>query len=112
MRIPRFKSFPPGKYLGYQFLQITFCRVLPRIQGTPIETDGTSQKFVGTSVRTVLIEIYYTGLKVVIFQLAISQTELRTLIGQNGKATINFTKRSSFELNEGLSFLENSLSFL
>lgn len=112
MRIPRFKSFPPGKYLGYQFLQIAFCRVLPRIQGTPIETDGTSQKFVGTSVRTVLIEIYYTGLKVVIFQLAISQTELRTLIGQNGKATINFTKRSSFELNEGLSFLENSLSFL
>ena len=35
----------------------------------------------GTSVRTVLIEIYYAGLKVVIFQLAISQTELRTLIG-------------------------------
>mgnify|MGYP002915200841 CR=1 FL=1 len=65
-----------------KFLQIAFCRVLPRIQGTPIETDGTSQKFVGTSVRTVLIEIYYAGLKVVIFQLAISQTELRTLIGQ------------------------------
>ena len=111
-RISRYESFFPAKYLCHQLFKIPFRSILSRIQRTPIKSDSSSQKIISALIRTVLIEIDYAGLKVIILQLPYPILISARLLAKKGKATINFTKRSSLELNEGLSFLEKSLSFL
>lgn len=106
------EPFVPSKHLGYKTFMIPSCGILTGIGRAAIKANTSPQQFVGTFVCTVFGEVNSGRLIIIVCQYAVSKSELRTFVGQKGNAHMSFTNRSSFELKEGRSFLEKSLSFL